>query len=804
MRYIADLRQVARGLIKQPGFGLVAVLTLALGIGANTAVFSVLNSVILAPLPYDQPGELVRVYVASPEHPRDRGYLSVPDALDVRDETGAFQSVGILFTYRATGGDLAPPGEPPRRIRLLPVSADYFKTLRATPLMGRTFAADEERDDVARVVLSHRLWGEIAHRDPSVVGRTIELDGAPHQVIGVMRAGFRDVSGEEIAAWVPLDLQRTQEQNRRNQFLSAIARLKPGVTVAEAQARVDAMTQRLGPAYREARWVKILRVVPLLDAVVGDSRPSVLILMGAAGLVLLIACLNVANLFLARSLGQSRDLAVRAALGADQRRLVVERLIESVAVAAIGGLIGSLAAFWGVKGLLAVSPASVARAEEVGFDGRLFGFALVTTVLTGLVFGAGPAWRASRADPTDVLREGSRGNTGGRASRRTRDFLVAAQVAIALILLAGAGTLMTAFARLQRVDLGFDPSQVQTFELNLPNARYADPAARIRFHQAFIDRLRALPGVERVGATSWLPANGHYNQWGYEYRGPDGSDHSIGAEVRVVDGDYLGALRIPILQGRDFVPDDGRDTAGVAVISRKIATVAYAGASPLGASFETGGRYFRIIGVAGDVAQTVTGEAEPQVYLSHRQFGNDRNWTLTYVVRAALIGEPFLKAARSELAALDPALVLFQPRPLAEVVGRHRAREQFTLLLMGVFAGVALSLATIGLYGVMAYLVTQRSREIGVRIALGASPGQVRGAILKHGLAIATGGVLIGVAGAVMLDRVFGSVLSGAPSREPAVFGAVVLLLALVALLASYLPARRATRVDPLEALRRE
>ena len=802
MRHVInDLEQTARRLIKQPGFAAVAVLTLALGIGANTAVFSVLNGVVLAPLPYDRPEELVRLYSATAKDPGDRNYLSVPDALDLRGLGDAFASVGILFTYRETGGDLAVPGGPPRRVRLLQVSADYFRTLHASPELGRTFAADEERHEATRVVLSHRLWRDIAALDPKVIDRVIDLDGRAYQVIGVMREGFRDVTGEDIAAWVPVDLTEAGPGQRHNHFLSAIARIKPGTTIAQAQSRINAMTSRLATEYQRGAQTKTLHAIPLLADVVGASRPSLFVLMGAAGLVLLIACLNVANLFLARSLGQTRDLAVRTALGANPARLIAERLGESLLVAVAGGAVGSLVAYFGVKLLLAVSPASLARADNVGFDPRLLGFALLTTVATGLLFGAAPAWRASRVDPTVALRDGSRGNSAGRGSRRVRDILVAAQVGVALILLAGAGTLMKAFMALQKADLGFVTDRVITFEVNLPPARYPDGPSRVRFHEAFAARLRGLPGIEQVGATSWLPANGHYHAWSYEAVAADGGEISVSAEVRVIDGDFFGALRIPVLTGRGFRATDGLDTAGVAVISRGLAERVYGARSPLGEPFGTGGRAFRVIGVVADVAQDVAGGVQPQIYLSHLQFASDRNWTMIYTVRAAA-GASFIEPAKAQLAAVDPALVLFEPRPLEAVVARHRARERFTLLLMATFATVALSLAAIGLYGVMSYLVTQRGHEIGVRIALGARPAQVRGAVLKHGLLIAGGGMAVGLVGALALSRVLRSVVATSAPRDPMVFGSVLLVLGVVTLLAGYLPARRATRVDPLEALR--
>jgi putative ABC transport system permease protein len=799
--FATEFRQVARSLRKQPGFLAIAILTLALGIGANTAVFSVLSSVILAPLPYDQPGQLVRLYTAQRQEPDARQYLTVPDLLEVRDRSDAFSALGTLYTYRESGGDLTPADGPPRRIRLLEVSSGYFPTLHATPMLGRAFSPEEDRAGVARVVLSHRLWRDLANADPSILGRTIPLNGQAYEVIGVMRPGFRDVAGEDVAAWIPANLVPGGENSRNNHYLSAIARLKPGESVAQAQDRVNARMAALAQEFPNNKD-RTMRVVPLLDDTVGESRRSVYVLMGAAGLVLLIACLNVANLFLARSLGQSHALAIRAALGADRTRLILRRLAESVLVALVGGLVGSLVAFWGVRVLLSVSPESLARAEEVGFDPRLLLFGLATTILTGLLFGAAPAWRAARVDPTAALSERSRGNSGSRASRRVRDVLVASQVAVALILLVGAGVLMKSFVALQHVELGFASDRVETFEVNLPDARYGDAASRVRFHEAFSRQLRTLPGVQQVGATSWLPANGRYHHWGIGYHDQDGAERWTGAQIRVVDGDFFEALRIPLLRGREFASTDGRDTSGVALLSRVLAQTAFGDRDPIGEVFVTGGRRFRVIGVVADVAFEASGARGPQVYLAHSQFAGDRNWTLTYVVRTTTAPAAVVGPARDILKTIDPALVLYRARALDDVLSRQRARERFTLLLMAVFAFVALSLSAVGVYGVLSYAVTQRVHEIGVRMALGARPAQVRGAVLGHGLLIAAAGMSVGLLSAFGFSRVLQSLVFGVSPRDPLVFGGVVLVLGAVVFAAGYLPARRATRVQPLEALR--
>jgi len=804
MRHLAsDARHGLRALRSNPAFTIVCITTLALGIGANTAVFNVLDRVILAPLPYHQPEQLVRLYTASRQAPTGRNVSRGPDLVEARDGINAFSSVGIVNLYRETGVDLLGRDGAPHRVRVLPVGADYFRTLRATPLLGRTFTRDEERPDARVVILSHELWTDFVGGDSSIVGRAIDMNGERYEVVGVMRPTFGDVVAREVAAWTPQDLQAGGSNNASDHYLSAVARLRPGVSIARAQAELTAMSARMRERYPDGpRNDEYLRAVSLHDDVVGEARSPVYVLMGASGLVLLIACVNVGNLFLARSVSQTRDIIIRTALGARRSRLVGLRLTESLLVAAAGGVLGSIIAYWGVRLLLAVSPGSLARAEEVQFDWRLLVFALVVTTVTGLVFGAAPAIRATQSNPSDALREGSRGNTTGRGARHARRLLVASQVSLAVVLLVGTGILIRSFVARQHVSLGFDPANVLTFEVHTPIARYGTPEARVRFHGLYQQRLRSIPGVTRVGLTSWLPTNGDYHQWGYEYVDDAGENRSLGPQVRVIDGDYFESLGIPLITGRRFTPTDRLETTDVALISRSLAKQAYGDRDPIGRRFETGGREFQVVGVVGDVANEPTGAITEMVYLSHAQFADDRNWALTYVVKTTGAPVEIENAARRELAQVDPGLVVYRPRPMEEVLARHLARERFTLVLMAVFAAIALSLAAVGVYGVLSYAVSQRTHEIGVRLALGALPAQVRRIILREGVAIGAIGTATGVAGALALSGVLQALVFGTSTTDPLVFVAVTLVLGGVVLAASYVPARRATRADPLDALR--
>jgi putative ABC transport system permease protein len=800
---LGDLRYALRTLIKQPGFVTVAGFTLALGIGANTAIFSVLNSVILNPLPYHDAGRLVRIYNAWEGDPDAKGFLSGIDFPYFRDGVEGFESAGVLYTYRETGRDLTGGGTA-QRVLALPVSSGYFETYRATPLLGRTFSPGEDRADAGLVILSHRLWKAHTGEDPDIVSGSIVLDGVAHTVIGVMRPGFVDVIGGDVDLWVPQDLEPGGWNNRGNHYLTGIARLKPGISLEQAQSQIDAVQAGLEAEFPDSYENQFVRLVPLHEDVVGGSSAVLFVLMGAAGLVLLIACVNVANLFLARAASRTKEIAIRTALGSGRGRLVSQVLSESLLVAVAGGIAGSAVAFWGVKVLLAMSPESLARAEEVSFDPRLLGFGLLVTLVTALVFGAAPALRAMRVDPNESLRDGTRGNTGGRRGRRTRSLLVASQVALAIMLMVGAGLLVRSFVNLRQVRLGFEPDNIATFEVHLPAARYPAGEDRIRFHLQLLERLRGIPSVVTAGATSWLPANGAYHDWGFGYETSNGERDWVSAQIRVVEGDYLDVLGIELLRGRAFQSTDRLDTEPVALINEMLAEQAYGDQDPLGERFQTGSGEFTVIGVVNDVAHQARGEFTRRVYLAHSQYGPNRNWAMTYVVRTRQEPAASFGSIRHELAALDPSLVLHRPRTMNGVLGRQIAQDRFAVTLMGIFAAVALALAAVGIYGVLSYSVSQRVQEIGIRMALGARAPQVWSSVVGQGAFVSGIGIVAGLMGAFALSRLMRSMVFGVNVTDPVVFLGVAAVLGAVAAASGLLPARRATKVDPMVALRRE
>jgi putative ABC transport system permease protein len=799
---LQDIRYAARSFVRSPGFTVVAVLTLALGIGANTAVFSVLNGVILKPLRYEEPDRLVRIFQVHARWTPDGGVVTGPAYLDYREMVEGFEDAAAMY-YRQPGFTLTGRGLP-RRVVTLRVTANYFDVYRIQPIVGRAFLSEEQTASARSVVLSYRLWMAISDGDRGILGEQITLDDQPFDVVGVMPEAFRDVVGGNVDLWSPLDIESVANTSRGDHYLNVVARLRPSVALAETQAQLDVVSARQAELYPRPHdgWTAL--AVPLHSDVVGNVGATLYILMGAAGLVLLIACVNVANLFLARNVTRERELSIRAALGSGRARLVQQLLTESVGIALLGGITGLALAYSGVRGLLALIPDSLPRAAEVSVDATLLLFAMGVTLLTTVLIGLAPAWRSADKNSGRSLQDVTRGDTGGVRTGYLRNLLVMGQVTLALLLLIGAGLLMKSFLELHRVDLGISPRHVTTFAIHLPESRYGEPWRRTEFHQVFRDRLESVPGVEAAGAASWLPVSGEYHDWGFRYVSPEGDVEWGGANFRIIEGDYFDVLHIDRLRGRAFSPSDAVDAAPVAIINEETARRYFTEGDPLNQEIPAEGRLRRIVGIVRDVAHDHRGNVAPKVYLPHAQLADNRNWVLTYVIATATPRTDLPEIARRELAAVDPDLVIHDVRPMDEVTAGAIARERFVLILMVVFAGVAAALAGAGIYGVLAYTVGQRTREIGIRMALGAQKRSVRWAVVRQAAGPVATGTVVGLLGALAASRVLESMLFQVGSRDLVTFIAVPTAMALVALIAGYVPARRASRIDPMEALRQE
>ena len=806
-----------RTLLREPGYALVVVLTLALGVGANTAVFTVLDAVLLEPLPYPGSDRLVRVYDVWHESPGELNeYLRTPAVRAYRGWDDVFEGMAVLYTYRETGVDLT-DGDRPERVVASHVSAGYFEVLGVEPLLGRTFLEEESvRPGVqtdARIgapvaILSHRLWQDRFAGDRDIVGRRLELDGEAYTVVGVMPAGVDNPLGSSADLWVPADLRFREnvESDWGNHYLTGIARLRAGLTLEAAQARVDALNARLTEDEpSNDGWLVALR--PLQADIVGESRRAILwVLAGAVGLVLLSACVNVANLVFARGLGRDRDLALRGALGSGRGRILAHLLSETAVLAVLGGAAGLVLGSLGIRGLLALAPDALPSVAAPGLSLRIFGFAFLCTVAALILFGVAPAIRLSRTPPADILRAGGRGGTETRGLKRIRSGLVVAQVAVAVTLVAGAGLLLRSFQELRNVDLGIDDDGVLTFEVHLPTARYPDGEARARFHQSFHERVGELPAVRSVGAVSWLPVNGRYNWWsmatipGWDGSLPAEGETWIDTDVRVVAGDYFASVGIEVLRGQGPAEVD-LTGPGVAWINRVVAETVFPDVEPLDQFIYVGGDPRRVAGIVENTPYDSRGSLSRKVYIPHAQYADNRNWALIQTERVDGDLAAAREAIRGVLSSQDGALVLYRSRPLADLLARSRAQERFATLLMTVFAGLALTLAAVGSYGVMAGNVTRRRREIGIRLALGAAPERVRGMVLGTSLRLTLMGIGVGLVLAWTGSRLLRDLLFRVQTSDPWVYlggGGVLLLLGL---LAGWLPARAATRVHPAETL---
>jgi putative ABC transport system permease protein len=795
-----DLRYGARTLRKSPGFTAVVVLTLALGVGANTAVFSVVNAVLLRPLAYRDPSRLVTVL--------HDGWAPVAPAnfLDWREQSRSFESMAAAQSWNLT---MTGQGQP-EQLNVLQTSAEMFHVLGVDAALGRTYAAGEDQPGREHVVvISHGFWQRRFGGDRGVVGRQVTLDGEAYTVIGVMPPDFQFAPfwATHAEAWLPLNLGR-RVNDRRGQSLRVFARLKDGVTQAQAQTEMETINRRLEEQYPRENEGPAVSVDPLHEKVVGKSRPALLVILGAVGFVLLIACANVANLMLTKSALRRKEIAVRIALGAGRRRVVRQLLTESLLLSLAGGGAGLLLASWSNSTLASLGPDSLPRVRTVGLDANVLVFTLGLCVLVGLLFGLAPALRSTKTDLTESLKDRSRGSTSDRRQERVRKFLVVGEIAVSLVLLIGGGLTMRSFLRLTSVDPGFDPRGVMTATVPLAGPRYSTDEQRAAFFKLLTERVSSLPGVKSASVINHLPLGGDVWTYGFTVEGrPAPTDAERPSAVyRVARPDYFRTMGAALLKGRDFTERDDASSPGVVIVNEALARRQWPGEEPLGKRITVNGESGKpreVVGVVRDLKQGEwASEPKPEMYLPHSQAAPPRSMTL--VVRASSDTSEVAREVRREVWAIDKDLPVSQVASMEDVVAESVAQQRFNTLLIGVFAAAALMLAAVGVYGVMSHTVTQRTHEIGVRMALGARGRDVLGMIIRQGLVLTLIGLAVGLAGAFALTRVMDSLLYEVSATDPLVFGGVAAALTLSALLACYVPARRATKVDPMEALRYE
>ena len=802
--FVHDIRFGLRMLAKRPAVTLVAVLALGLGIGANSATFTVINALFLRPLPYKDPDRLAIVWERNFPRNRTRNVVSPGNYLDWKAQNDAFGKMAALSQIRA---NLTGAGEP-EELQAVIASVEFFPTLGVAPLHGRVFNAEEDKPGGPRVVvISHRLWQRRFGSDPGLVGKAITLNGAPYTVLGIMPPRFHFMS-REIDVWSPMRLDPAHDYRKTSgRYMFVVARLKPGASWLQAQAQMDAIGRRLEQAYPEfdAGWG--VNVVPLQEQLVGDLRRALQVLAGAVGFVLLIACANVANLLLARAASRQREMAIRASLGAGRWRVARQLLTESVLLGLLGGVGGALLAQWGVSVLLALAPKDLPLLEAVVIDWRVFIFTVVIALLTGILFGLAPAFAAARTNLSDTLKEGSRATSA--AGGRLRQAFVVGQLALTLVLLAWAGLLIRIFSRLQAVDPGLQPKNLLTMRVLLPGSKYREGTPRTAFFTEAIRHIRALPGVRAASAVSFLPFSGPAAGTGFLIAGrpaPRPGEKAV-TVVRTVLPGFFQTTGIPLLRGRDFTAPD--NTAGAPhrfVVNQAFVKQYFPNEEALGKSISVEmareNPYGEIIGVVGDLREgTLDAEPRPTAYYVHTGLPYS---FMTFVVRTAsdplALAGPVSAAIRS----LDAEQPVAEIRSMEQVLATTLARQRFNTTLLGAFAALALVLAAVGIYGVVSYAVAERTHEIGVRMALGARAANVLGMVLLHGLRLTAMGVLVGLVASLAVTRVMETLLFRVKATDPVTFAGVAAVLLGVALAAVLVPARRATRVDPLVALRYE
>jgi putative ABC transport system permease protein len=810
---LQDIRFGLRMLLKSPSVSIVATIALALGIGANTAIFSVVNAVLLRPLPFPNPESLVAIFETDTQRGQQRGSHSYPNFFDLRAQNTVFER---MASYHSGDFIMTGRGEP-ARLQGAVVNADLFPLLGVAPIAGRTFLPDEDKpsENGRVVILSQRLFQRRFNSDPSILNQSITLDGVSHTVVGVMPASFEfPIQNDPIELWTTIAGNASGSQpvtgQRGAHFLQVIGRLKPGVAEEQAQAEISAIAARLEQQYPDTNTHKSLRLDSALTALVGDIRPALLILLGAVACVLLIACANVANLLLARATGRHKEMAIRAALGASRVRVIRQLLTESVLLSLVGGGVGLLLAVWWSDLLIALGKEDIPRAIHVGMDWRVLGFTLGVSLLTGLIFGLAPAFHSSKSELIDSLKEGGRGTSEGARRNHVRNVLVVVELAVAVVLLVGAGLLIQSFWRLQKVNSGLQPQNVLTLNVVLPEIKYNSD----KQSQFFIDlknRLESTPGVQSASSIYPLPLSGDRFSISFEIEGrPMAPKDHPSADFFTTGVGYFKAMGIPLIKGRDFDDRDKHGSTPVIIVTETLVRQFFPNEDPIGKRIHPGissiededSTMREIIAVVGDVRnRNLSTEPRPAYYVPQTQVPFSQ-----MVAVAKTTNEPrsLISAVTKEVAAMDADIPLFGVKSMEEYMSASVAAPRFSTTLLSIFAAVALVLTVVGLYGVMSYSVARRTNEIGIRLALGAQSRDVLLMIVKQGSTLILLGLVIGLAGAYALTRLIASLLFGVTAKDPFTFAAVAALLAFVALLACYVPAWRATKVDPMEALRCE
>lgn len=816
-----DIRFAFRSLAKNPWFTLAALLSLAIGIGANTSIFSVANALLFRPLPYDNPDRLVILWNRSPGLGITQDWFSTAQYLDIKTSHHGFEQVAI-----ALGGNFNLTGQgDPERVGAIRVSSNLLPMLGAHPALGRLLTPDEDSPGrPSTAILTDGMWSRRFGRDPQIIGKSILINGQAYEVVGVLQQKFSLpqetlpllYGTEQAEIFLPLPLDAGAAQVRDHEDYNIIGKLKPGVSISQAQAEMDIITARLRRDFPEnypPNGGLTFGIVPLLEQVVGDVRRSLWVLLGSVGFVLLIACANVANLMLSRALARQQEIAVRTALGATRWHIVRQLLTESVLVSLCGGALGIIICFLCVRWIHILGTKSIPRLQDVGIDGRVLLFTFLLSVSSGVLFGLVPALRVSGLDLNSILKDASRGSAGTSAlwgrGNNFRRLLVISELALSVVLLIGAGLLIRSFAHLQDVSPGFNPRGVLTFDLTMTGRKYSDKQAVLNTYRQLWERLEHLPGAIAAGGVTSLPLSDAF-AWTpitVEGRVPLPGEKFLNADERVVGGHYFEAMEIPLRRGRLFNEQDDPNKPVAVIVDEYMAEQLWPNQDPIGkrihvVELPTKDPWQTVVGVVGRVKQDSL-DSNPRIafYLAHTQFPSR---AMTVAFRARTSADAMLASTRSELRRLDPDLPMYYVRTMEQRVDESLARRRFSMLLLGVFAGVALSLATIGIYGVLSYLVTQGTRELGIRMALGASRGSILGLVVRQGMVLAFVGVAFGLAASLLVTRLIRTLLFGVQTTDPFTFAGISFLLMIITLIACYIPARRAARIDPLVSLRCE